>query len=301
MIAEQVKFENGNADIASVLDEGEANWIAEERPLFASGGIDADGTILDEVPIGTHKALVRSDNQKSIGIVGKNYHPVQNYTAFSFVDALVADEKATYENIWMINGGSRMYVQARVQDASFDIREGDELEGYITMINSFDGSTSFKVFFTSIRLFCMNQLNAALRNQMVNVSIRHSKSAEEKVEEALKVFDKGQMYFKMFQEQARALAQKQVDARMVERFLDGVLGLPESTVKKNQHEAVTELAENGMGNNGQTLWDWYNGVTEWVDHHAVKDEAKRTANALVGTGANRKQKAWDQAMYLLDA
>jgi phage/plasmid-like protein (TIGR03299 family) len=300
MIAEQLKVKSGGADISTVLEELDVNWNADERPLFAQGGIDSAGNVLSDVSIDSHKALVRSDNQHPLGIVGSRYEPVQNTTAFAFLDAIILDEKATYENIWLIDGGARMIVQAKVSDASFDIRPGDALEGYITMINSFNGTTPFKVFFTTIRMWCQNQLNAAIKNMMVNISLRHTKSVLDNVEDSLRVFGKSQEYFKHFQETATMLANKQMDAKMVDAFLADVMGEAESTRKENQHKVVTDLAENGMGNNGQTLWDWYNGVTEYVDHHSNKNEGKRMASALVGHGFNLKQKAWDTATAMLN-
>jgi phage/plasmid-like protein (TIGR03299 family) len=292
MMAEKVDFKIGKGmTIESLLEESGMNWFAEEQELITAGGI--------HVP--KNKALVRSDNNHVLGVVGNRYEPVQNSTAFAFLDTLTKDEQATYQYFYNIDGGSKVIVQAKIDNGDFDVRRGDAIESYITMINSFNGTTPFKVFFTPIRLFCTNQLNAALKNATSNIVIRHTKTAEAKAEEAFAVLGKAKHYFDEFKKTAQALAQKTYDSKMVDMFLNEVMGEAESTRMTNQHEAVVDLAENGKGNNGESIWDLYNGYTEYVDHYASKDESKRLASAMVGVGFNKKAKAWDTAVSMLDS
>jgi len=287
MIAKKHNVISGSS-IEAVLEGSNANWIAEPQEMITAGGIT--------VP--THKAIVRSDNQKVIGVVGKKYEPVQNSTAFAFMDTLVDEHKAKYEYLYEIEGGKKLIVQAKV-DNDFEVRKGDSISTYITMINSFDGSTPFRAYFTPIRMWCSNQLRASLKNATESVSVRHTTNVMAKAEEAFQILCTATEYFEMFKEKSRILAQKSVDAQMVDNFLKGVLGEAESTKKKNQYEEVTKSFESGMGNNGSSVWDLYNGLTEWVDHHRVKNDEKRLANSLVGSGSIMKAKAWDVAMSLV--
>ena len=290
MKAQKIEFKSAQGTpIAEVLDSVDQNWFAEEQELITGAGI--------AVP--THKALVRSDTNGVIGVVGNRYEPVQMSDAFAFLDALVTAHEATYQYMYLVDGGSKVIVQAKIGAGQFEVRKGDAIDSYITMINSFNGTTPFRAFFTPKRLFCLNQLVAALRKATACVSIRHTKTLMEKAEEAQKTFGLAKKYFDEFKITAKALAQKSIDAKMVDLFLAQCMGEAESTRKTNQHDAVKELVDHGLGNNGSSVWDLYNGVTEYVDHHASKDEEKRMASALVGAGYGLKARAWDSAISLL--
>ena len=71
------------------------------------------------------------------------------------------------------------------------------------------------------------------------------------------------------------------------------------TIMKNKRDTVERLFETGKGNKGQSVWDLYNGATEWVDHYKGNNEEKRFASAMFGDGANIKGKAFQSAMALV--
>ena len=203
----------------------------------------------------------------------------------------------TYEFAGSIKAGKKVVVQAKLQ-GSFDVRPGDPCDRYITMINSHDGSTGLKAFFTPIRLFCMNQLQAALKGAISSVSLRHTVNASQRMHDAMQVFGLSENYFEHFKERAAFLDNKIVDAQMVGRFLDEVVGNTGSTKNSNHRNEVTRLFEQGKGNGQGSAYDLYNGLTEFVDHSKISDDEKRYESALVGAGARMKQAAWEVALSL---
>jgi phage/plasmid-like protein (TIGR03299 family) len=230
-----------------------------------------------------------------LGVVGKNYEPMQNHTAFAFLDEIVKANKAQYEYLYSVDGGAKIIVQAKI-DNSFEVRKGDQVDTYITMINSFDGKMPLRAFFTSKRLFCLNQLRGALRNAFDSVSIRHTKNMNGKVEEAFKVLGMAQEYFDSFKQHAIIMAQKTLDKNMIDNMLDEVMGKTDSTRQENQRDEIKKLIDSGKGNNGSSVWDFYNGIVEFSDHFRVKDDEKRLANNLIGSGLTLKESAWDVSM-----
>ena len=273
--------------IVEVLETNNMNWIAEQHEMFTTAGTS----------IPNHKAIVRSDNNSVLGVVGKGYEPVQNHDAFAFMDILVQNHDAKYEYLYEIDGGSRLIVQAKI-DSDFTVRRGDQISSYITMINSFDGSTPFKIFYTPIRLFCTNQLGGAIAKAKNSVSIRHTKNVAQRTEEAFEILGMANDYFVAYKEQAKKLANKSLDKGLVDKFLEEVIGTPDSTRRQNQFDEIKELIESGKGNKGESLWDAYNGVTEYVDHFRIKNDEKRLASAMVGSGAGIKEKAWQVAVKM---
>jgi phage/plasmid-like protein (TIGR03299 family) len=278
----------GNS-IEDVLESSGMNWIAEKQELITGGGID----------IPSHKAIVRTDINKPVGVVGNRYCPVQNAEAFAFMDVLVQEHKAVYENIYQVNGGSRVIVQAKI-NKDFEVKKGDVIASYITMINSFDGTTPFKCYFTPVRLWCANQLVVSIKKSVSSISIRHTNNVMERAETAFRVLNFAESIFDSFKLTAKKLTEKILDKQMVEKFLKDVVGEETSAQNTRYRQEILSISENGIGNSGNTLWDLYNGVTEWIDHKRGNDIDKRMASSLVGSGFNIKQKAWESVNNLID-
>jgi len=278
-------------DIPNITDTIEAMKVADLNftvapvPLITANGID----------VIKHKAIVREDNNTVLGIVGNVYHPVQNTDAFALGDVLCQEYGAEYEYGYSVDGGRRSMLQAKLPQ-SFEIGEGDKINEYLTIVNSHDGSTPLTILITPIRLWCDNQLNAAIKTATNCVKIRHTVTALNRAKIAMQVFSEAQDYFEKFEIVAKRMAMAQMDAKMVEDFLNGLVGEEEagkkSTRKKNIKEEITSLYNTGIGNEGKTIWDMYNGVTEYIDHHRGNDDEKRMASALVGSGVTTKEKAW---------
>jgi len=106
------------------------------------------------------------------------------------------------------------------------------------------------------------------------------------------------------------LAEQQVTKTYVEGFVNALIPSVKeevSTRTENRRSQITDLFATGKGNNGETKWDLFNAVTEYVDHHSVgrltnsrmeRSEAladiemeARFERSLLGSGATLKQKA----------
>jgi len=63
---------------------------------------------------------------------------------------------------------------------------------------------------------------------------------------------------------------------------------------------VKNLFTHGQGNGQNTVWDLYNGYTEWVDHYRQSDDDKRLVSSTIGTGVGLKEKAFKVASMLAE-
>jgi len=275
------------------LDILGANFEVQTVGLVTESGAD--------VPM--KKGVIRTDTNQVLGVVGNKYTPIQNSTAFAFFDTICKSTKATYEYGFLIDGGRQVVLQARI-GADWEARKGDVVSNYITLINSHDGSLPHKAFFTPRRLFCMNQLRAALKSAVSEISIRHTSRADSKMVDALAILNCAAEYFVEFKQTSQLLAQKIVDQKMINDFIESVFDDTESKNKNKQSaiETVEMLFNSGKGNRGESAWDLYNGLTEYTDHyrynHKADAEALNAASALL-TGADLKEKAWDFVTSLI--
>ena len=93
-----------------------------KSPLFTNGSeIITDFNHLEmnqntlEVP--NYFANIRTDNNTVLGVVGKDYHIVQNHEAFNFFDAIVGgDEGILYETAGALGKGERIFITYRFKN-----------------------------------------------------------------------------------------------------------------------------------------------------------------------------------------
>jgi phage/plasmid-like protein (TIGR03299 family) len=278
---------DGIKSAEEALEKSGLAWSVEQEPLITGSGISVD----------THKAVLRGDNSKIIGIVGSKYEPVQNTVAFAFFDVLAEKYGCSYEYAGIIKDGKKVFLQAKLGN-SFEAAPGDQVDSYITMVNAHDGSASIHAFLTPIRLFCQNQLIRALKSATTNIKFRHTPSVNDRFKEAMNVFNMSTEAFQLFEEKAKVLAQKLVDSQMVAKFLAEIVPESGSTRSNNQREKIEHLFESGRGNTGETAWHLYNAAVEYVDHERSRDAEKALDSAMFGSGAILKEKAFEAAMSL---
>lgn len=136
----------GTQSLTEALDAAGLNWTAKEAPVQYT--ID-DGTLKDS-PF--HRALYRSDNGDFLGIVGSKYQAVQNEDAFAMAEALMES------GMTFVRGGlfgSQTSVTLRAEDSNI---EGDIIKNYVTIRNSFDGSSKVQFAWIPVRQVCENGL-----------------------------------------------------------------------------------------------------------------------------------------------
>lgn len=269
---------------AEALDSAELNWEAELIDMVTVNGIS--------VP--DHKSVVRSDNSGVIGVVGTRYLPIQNAPAFSFFDTVCAQHNAKYDRAYVIDNGHKVILEATV-NGPIEIRKGDEVLRKIRLINTFDGTSPFMAQFSIWRQICSNGLMGWAKEN--KCKIHHTKNADARTGEALRILASSVEYFEKFEAQCKELAQKILDKKMVDAFIKGCFGEVDSSRKKNLVEKVEELYEAGRGTGQGTAYDLYNGYIEWIDHHRSADDETRLANAIVGS-ASMKEKAFEVALSL---
>lgn len=270
-------------NVEEALEASNLNFITEQSELMgATNGLFAP----------KHKMLYRPDTNEILGVVGKDYHPIQNSTAMAFMDSIVKKNDFAYTNAVSQDGGAVTVVTARsmVNDT---IRRGDEVCREIRLINGFNGKVGFSVEFSVLRLICTNGLVSAERESVMR--FKHTIKVQDRMAVALKVFDQSVEFHEKFIQQSRILAEKAVDHLMVEKFLNSLYTDAKANDKKKS--MIEDLAVNGKGNTGDTLWDLYNGVTEFVDHHYGKEES-RDEYALFGAGHKLKEDAWNLALSM---
>ncbi len=290
-----------------------------KSPLFTNGSeIITDFNHLEmnqntlEVP--NYFANIRTDNNTVLGVVGKDYHIVQNHEAFNFFDAIVGgDEGILYETAGALGKGERIFITAKLPDY-IRVGNGDDVtEKYIFLTTSHDGSGSITAAFTPIRIVCQNTLNASLRNMTNVVRIKHTSGAKQRIENAHKIMGLANTLSTQLENIFNNWTKVRVTDQEVKKLIQLALCPNKETLdllKKGAHDEISTLFKNTiddafnyamlsdtqqMDTTKGTLYGAYNAVTGYF--HNVRnyknDEAKLQSIVLGGTAQIKSQKAFE--------
>ena len=290
-----------------------------KSPLFTNGSeIITDFNHLEmnqntlEVP--NYFANIRTDNNTVLGVVGKDYHIVQNHEAFNFFDAIVGgDEGILYETAGALGKGECIFITAKLPDY-IRVGNGDDVtEKYIFLTTSHDGSGSITAAFTPIRIVCQNTLNASLRNMTNVVRIKHTSGAKQRIENAHKIMGLVNTLSTQLENIFNNWTKVRVTDQEVKKLIQLALCPNKETLdllKKGAHDEISTLFKNTiddafnyamlsdtqqMDTTKGTLYGAYNAVTGYF--HNVRnyknDEAKLQSIVLGGTAQIKSQKAFE--------
>ena len=90
------------------------------------------------------------------GVVGKDYHIVQNIDAFAFFDSIVGGKDGIlYETAGALGKGEKIFITAKLPDY-IHVGKSDLIEQYLFLTTSHDGGGSITAAFTPVRIVCNN-------------------------------------------------------------------------------------------------------------------------------------------------
>ena len=281
----------------------------------------------DFIPHKGHSITYRTDTGAALGSVGSTYKVYQNIDALKVFDRLVGEGKVEYDRIGMIDGGRKMFASMKMPEG-FTVAGWDDIDQYLYMVTSHDGSTGVRYIPANVRLGCTNQfayLDSMLRQAGINprvLSSRHSRHIESRIGDAINALNVVDVLNEQFANTAGELMQIELDVAGRTEFYIDAMGLKtdEKLIDKvenpfglttrgnNTLTRLQELEDTALGfDDGDinSAWGAFNVVTEYLDHQWVYDRKgekvnqKRVESALLGTGARQKDNAWRAAARLV--
>jgi phage/plasmid-like protein (TIGR03299 family) len=300
-----------NVTAAEAIKLANLDWSIEEVPCLHQM---PDGTLHK---IEGKKVMRRADNGEVLSVMSDKYKVIQNAEAFDFMDSVVGEGQAVWNTAGSLFGGRRIFANLELEGDLFVKNDPtDTIKKNILITNTNDGTGALLVMVAGIRTVCWNTCNANLKAGSQNMlKIYHRSKFAEKKADAQKALGLALAYYDEFQEAMNQLAAEQVSSSYVEGFINALIPAEKDaatgkTAKRtlDRRDQIDTLFRTGKGNNGETKWDLFNAVTEYVDHHSngrLSKETKLEGNdeffkmeqrfdrAIFGTGAVLKQRAMD--------
>lgn len=183
--------------VETALEEAGLKFEVKKSPLLA---IDPNTQVPDKV------ATYRTDTGAVLGVVGKHYGVVNNLEAFDFADFI--DDIA-----WTRGGMTYSGLNFLVGDLPVVTINGEEYKPHIVFQNSFNGGWLLKgqVILVDVANGCAVSLPG-----QVDIKIRHSKRAPDRVRLAKQAMATVNDYIRDFTMQADELGQHLVDEAALE-------------------------------------------------------------------------------------
>ena len=326
-MAHQLDFSKGTAAIAYA---GETPWHRygtkfekgfTSKDALKHAGLDYE-VELQELSTGSqvldsHKAVVRTDSDSVLGVVGNGYEPLQNKDAFRFFDAIVEGKEARYETAGALKGGRQIWLLAKI-NGQIPIIKDDVVDKFFLLTNRHDGMGSVSGRVTPVRVVCDNTLTAAMgHNVKEEVRIVHRGNVADRLEFAGTLLARVGAFYDELSEVYRKFAKINIKEKQMKAYVAEALR-PYGEAKNEQQvidelkeeaqsarlitevNKVMELVETGRGTDIKgvrgTLWGTYNAITEYVDHIKVPRAGEEARIQYMGFGTGKMVK--DAALRL---
>ena len=289
----------------------EAPTISE---AITASGLDWEVGTKDLVTKDGHsvpaKATYRKSDNAILGVVGPRYVPLQNKDAFEFFQPFVDAGECSLHTGGSLSGGQKVWALAQLNRDPSEIVKGDEVQKFILLSNSHDGTTAIRVGYTPIRVVCVNTLAFAHQKGVSQLlRIRHTKSAQTNLDNVRDIMDNINAGFEATAEQYRFLASRDFNQSDIKKYVKMLLKCdttPDLDLKTRTKGIIQDVMKCIEGPKQQlagvrgTWWAAYNGFNEYLNYERGRDTNNRLTSLWFGQGETDNKKALNLATQFAD-
>lgn len=252
------------------------------------------------------RALVREDTGAFLAAVGARYEVVDAVDVAKTLVEAAEGVDAIFHTAGLLGvNGERFWLLAELPRVIRVRGDKSEIRPYLLGTSAHDGASPIVLMNCATRVVCANTLGTALGEKtQARWSIRHTKSAKLRLEEAARGFQQIARGMEHFEQLANVLASTRFTDNQLASTLDAVIPLPDDGKEHGRLEAsrarVIQLFEAGLGMQGirGTAWGALQAWTEFADHHRgvrgadeSNERAARLQSVWLGGAATLKQRA----------
>ena len=286
--------------ISEAIEQSGLNWEVGTKDLVTKDGYD--------VPA---RATYRKSDNSILGVVGPRYVPLQNKDAFEWFQPFVDAGECSLHTGGSLSDGQKVWVLAQLNRDPSTVVAGDEVHKFILLSNSHDGTTAIRVGYTPIRVVCVNTLAFAHNHADSKLlRIRHTRSAQGKLDNVRDIMDNINAQFEATAEQYRFLASRDFNQRDVQKYVKVLLGVDKKApedIKTRTQNILTEILatiegpKQSMPGVRGTWWAAYNGFNEYLNYTKGRNTNNRLESLWFGQNGTDNNKALQLATEFANA
>lgn len=279
-------------DVQTLLTESGLDWSVRTESIKSESGIFIPGS----------KTIIRNDTNVPLSIRSEDYGVYQNDQLMELLFKVSNSTGMEICNGGYFGDGGKVYIQLK----SGDLKLGnDRIEGYLTGINSFDGSTSLAFGPSNITISCQNKFFSAFRD--LNTKIRHTKNINIRVEDVLKTLEGSLGEEKVIFNNIKKLSEVRISKKVQDQVLRDLFNIDKSidledddsisSVTKNKLSRFYVDLDGELKGKGDNLWGLFSGVTKYTTHSLGKGD--NTEKKMFGTYGNRERGIFNSLVELV--
>jgi hypothetical protein len=276
----------------ALLAQANLDWAVESRPLITSG----------ENPIESeHIAIVRTDTNKILGVHKSSYTAYQNSEMAEILDRISGKMGLPLHRGGYFGEGQKTCIQLKTTDHKLGT---DEIKGYLTCVNSFDGSTSLAFGHSNVTISCQNTFFASIKD--LNNKVRHTASMHGRVDLICLQIEEVLRQEALIYNKIDKMAQYEIAPEVREMVLGHILNLQKEeriadvkSLSTRKQNVLSDLQVNIHGeivDKGENLWGLFSGITKYTTHSLKGDS---TENKLFGVYGNREREVFNKLAQMV--
>jgi phage/plasmid-like protein (TIGR03299 family) len=237
------------------------------------------------------------ENQNDVlGIVGERYNVLQNEQLFDFADAML--DGGRWETAGSLRGGRVVFGSLALDRETVLDPDGvaDKINTYLLVNTSHDGSISIQASVTPVRVVCANTLNFALRSVKQTFKIRHTQTANGKVQSAKTALGIANAYMDDFSVMANKMIQTELSAKQFNDILLTAYPKPDKDSKQaltkwtNKIDMLNDIYTGEFNHMiSGNAWGALNAMTERIDWFRGQGETKLAAASGFDVATNAEK------------
>ena len=233
----------------------------EKVPLLYTG-LDGNTKRLDG-----KSTVINKTTGKAYGPVSDNYCPIANREALGSVGYI---KDMTLRKYGEAKNGTQWLIGELPERKIL----GDEFKPFVVFRNSFSGASMIQMAMAPLRVVCKNQISMAIRTSNYSYSLRHTKNAGEKMEEAHVIMNKAINFMDDLEHQAEYFAKLKVGGKETEAIVDEMFPVNPKESELQQERAIARraafieaLRAPDLANFGGTAWGLINAYSDVITHY----------------------------------
>ncbi len=278
--------------------ENKLDWSVRTESVMTESGIIIDG----------YKSIVREDTNVPLSIMSKDYQPYQNHEMIELLQKVSNQTGLEVVNRGLFGNGEKVFIQLKSDNLKLG---NDRIEGYLTGVNSFDGSTSFAFGPSNVTISCTNSFFSAFRG--LNTKVRHTKNMVVKIDEIcrqmeLVVLEEKEMFGNIIKLSETKIGPDDIENTIRKLFnikpeveLDDEEELSSTTKNKIDQFYIDMNGE--LKQKGNNKWGLFSGVTKYTTHSMggkkieINDRRiKNIENKMFGIYGNRERQIFNELL-----
>jgi phage/plasmid-like protein (TIGR03299 family) len=277
------------SQIKEILEKTGLDWTVRSEMLQTTSGILLPNKI----------AVIREDTGVPLGDHKKGYTTYQNEEFLELLFQISRQTGLALHSGGLFGQGEKVWFQLKSDDLKIN---GDRVEGFISGINSFDGSTSLSFGNANKTISCMNTFWFVYKN--LQTKIKHSVSLTRKIDEILmnidKLVDEEKNIFRKIEILADFKVSEEVKTKVLQRMfdishedaLDPMSSEELSTYKKNRIEQFYIDLNGELQSKDSTIWGLFSGVTKYTTHSMKKGD--NSVNKIFGRVGEKERMIFNE-------